>query len=245
MVTGFVNNFRKILPHEEGFVDNFLTHSAIGVEAAKEFQLLLSNDGMFEKHLAKICYLEDQADNITRDTLKAIHRTFITPFGRSDIREMITCLDDTVDIMKTASKRIKLRGITTFTPQMQGMSAKIVRCTELIHEALPMLRSINKNFADIIKICEEIKRLEGEADDLHDSGLAEIWNTPNNLTEIEYTVQTFSAGNRLEKRLVENQQPLSAGEKLIWEDIYGQIESISDRCEDTADVISCIVEEQV
>ena len=78
---------------------------------------------------------------MTRDIVQAIHRTYITPFDRSQILELATALDDTIDLMKEAGRRLRLYGIE-FTPEMQGMADCAVRATTAIRNAMPLLGSI-------------------------------------------------------------------------------------------------------
>ena len=99
--------FRAILPRDEQFVARFCEHSDQVVAASLAFRDMLSGDGKQEHHYAEICRFEEQADDITKQTLQAIHRSFITPFDRSQIHDLITALDDTVDLMKETGRRIR------------------------------------------------------------------------------------------------------------------------------------------
>jgi uncharacterized protein Yka (UPF0111/DUF47 family) len=90
------------------------------VPTAEEFRALMSGDGCAEQHAREIARLEDAVDRITRETVLAIPRTFVTPFDRSQILDLITALDDTVDLMKDTGRRMLRYGVA-FTPEMQGM----------------------------------------------------------------------------------------------------------------------------
>ena len=83
------------MPHDARFIERFSEHSRLIVPAAEAFRALMSGDGRAEQHALEISRLEDAADQITRDTVLAIHRTFVTPFDRSQILDLITALDDT------------------------------------------------------------------------------------------------------------------------------------------------------
>ena len=63
---------------------------------------------------------EQDADNVTRDVLIAVRRTFITPFDRGNIRDLITSMDNSIDQMQKTAKSIRLFEVTTFTPQMRA-----------------------------------------------------------------------------------------------------------------------------
>ena len=71
---------------------------------------------------------EQDADDVTREVLIAVRRTFITPFDRGNIRDLITSMDNTIDQMQKTAKGIKLFDVTEFTPQMKEMADAIVKC---------------------------------------------------------------------------------------------------------------------
>ena len=98
----------------------------------------MSGDGRAEEHAAEIGRLEEAADQVTRDTVLAIHRTFVTPFDRSQILDLITALDDTIDLMKETGRRMLRYGVG-FTPKMQGMADCAVRAATEIRDAIPLL----------------------------------------------------------------------------------------------------------
>ena len=98
--------FRSLMPHDERFIERFSEHSKLIVSAGEEFRALMSGNGQAEQHAVEIGRLEDAADQITRDTVLAIHRTFVTPFDRSQILDLITGLDDTIDLMKDTGRRM-------------------------------------------------------------------------------------------------------------------------------------------
>lgn len=70
--------FRKLMPREDRFFDLFSKHSETVVKAAGALDQLLSGIDV-EKNCDLIVALEDQADDITRDVLLAVRRSFITP----------------------------------------------------------------------------------------------------------------------------------------------------------------------
>lgn len=175
----------------------------------------MSGDGKAAEHAAQISLLEDQADAITRDTLLAIHRSFVTPFDRSQVLDLITALDDTIDLMKDTSRRVLRYGVD-FTPEMQGMAECVVRAAAEIRDAMPLLGSIDRSAGRLSAISIAVRAIEGEADELQDRGLRALF-----------------AGDA------------SPGFKLTVERVYDLIEAVVDRCEDMMDVVDGIVVEQV
>jgi uncharacterized protein Yka (UPF0111/DUF47 family) len=91
---------RAFLPREERFFDLFARHSATVVEGAKALQGLLQGGEETLVFCQQVNRLENEADNITREVLTAVRRTFITPFDRGDITALITAMDDAIDQMQ-------------------------------------------------------------------------------------------------------------------------------------------------
>ena len=207
--------FRALMPHDEAFIDRFAEHSRLIVPAAVSFRALMSGDCRPEHHLAEISRLEEAADQVTRATVLAIHRSFVTPFDRSQILELITALDDTIDLMKDTGRRMVRYGVE-FTPEMQGMAECAVQASTEIRDAMPLLAAIDGNAARLGAMSVAVREIEGRADDLLDRGL-----------------RTLFAGDT------------SPGHKLTVEKVYDLVEAVVDRCEDVVDVIDGIVVEQV
>jgi len=210
-----VGLFRSLMPRDERFIERFCEHSRLIVPATEAFRSMMSGDGRAEQHAAEIGRLEHAADVITRDTVLAIHRTFVTPFDRSQILDLITALDDTIDLMKDTGRRMVRYGVG-FTPEMLGMADCAVSAATEIRDGMPLLGSIQQNAARLSAMSVKVRRIEGEADDLLDRGLRMLF-----------------AGNT------------SAGHKLTVEKVYDLVEAVVDRCEDVVDVIDGIVVEQV
>ena len=203
------------MPRDDRFIERFTEHARLIVPAAEAFRALMSGDGRAEQHAAEISRLEDAADQITRETILAIHRTFVTPFDRSQILDLITALDDTVDLMKDTGRRMIRYGVD-FTAEMQGMADCAVRAATEIRDAMPALAAIDRNVARLNRMSLTVRQIEGEADDLLDQGLRVLF-----------------AGDG------------SFGQKLTVEKVYDLVEAVVDRCEDVVDVIDGIVVEQV
>src|SRR5947199_1521156 len=109
---------------------------------------------------------EQDADNVTREVLIAVRRTFITPFDRGNIRDLITSMDNSIDQMQKTAKAVQLFEFTGFTPQMKDMADAIVKCAELVQQGVPLLRSISAEAVNLSAITEQISALEGRADEM-------------------------------------------------------------------------------
>jgi uncharacterized protein len=210
--------FRALMPREDRFFDLFEQHSRTVVGAAEALQALLSGGSETERHCNRIVDLEHEADNITREVLLAVRRSFITPFDRGDIKDLIMSMDDAIDMMHKTVKTIRLYEQERFEPGMQEMGITIVQAARLVAEAIPLLSRIGTNSPRLGAIAEEVVRVEGRSDDLYDQGLKDLFRRHGRNDPMAY---------------------------IIGSEIYGELEKVVDRFEDVANEISGIVIENV
>jgi predicted phosphate transport protein (TIGR00153 family) len=206
--------FRKLLPREESFFELFEQHSEVVVKGAEALRALLDGGEAVPRHYQTIMDREQDADNITREILIAVRRTFITPFDRSDIKDLITAMDNAIDQMQKTAKGVMLFDQREFTPCMCEMGDCIVKCAKLVREALPLLRSINAQATRLSDITAEISALEGRADDLHDQGLRDLYKA-----NVNGSAMAFITGN----------------------EVYDHLEKVVDRFDDVANRIHGVV----
>jgi len=209
--------FRKLLPREDRFFDLFEQHSRTVVGGAEALQQLLGGKDV-DRWCQNIVDLENEADAITAQVLLAVRRSFITPFDRGDIKDLIQSMDDAIDMMHKTVKTVKLFEKRQFDPLMQEMGGIIVEAARLVAEAIPLLGKVGANTARLTAIAEEVMRVEGRADDLHEQGLKDLFRKHGSSDPMAY---------------------------LIGSEIYGQLEKVVDRFEDVANEISGIVIENV
>ena len=163
--------FQALLPKEQKFFDLFEAHSRALVAGAVSLRHLLNGGEAVPLYCAEVAKHENDADDITREVLLAVRRTFITPFDRSDIRDLISSMDDAIDQMHKTAKAIQLFEQRQFQPDMVKLGDVIVKTSELIGEAVPLLRSLRGNAARLNAIAEEVTQLEDQSDALYDAGI--------------------------------------------------------------------------
>jgi predicted phosphate transport protein (TIGR00153 family) len=210
--------FHKLLPREEKFFDLFERHSQTVVAGAEALRALLDGGEAVPRHYQTIMDREHDADNITREVLITVRRTFITPFDRGDIKDLITAMDNAIDQMQKTAKGVMLFDQRSFTPCMREMGDAVVTCAKLVREAMPLMKSINTEATRLSAITEEIAALENKADDLHDSGLRELFQANRN-----GSAMAFITGN----------------------EVYDHLEKVVDRFDDVANRIHGIVIDHV
>ncbi len=210
--------FRKMMPREDKFFDLFSDHVLTVVEAAEALEELLNGKEM-EKNCQRIIDLEERADVITQEVLLAVRRSFITPFDRGDIQDLIQSMDDAIDMMHKTVKTIRLFEQTEFDPLMCAMGGEIVKAARLVAQAIPLLNKVGTNAQRLTAISQEVTEVEDRSDDLHDQGMKELF------------LRHGSSGNAMAY--------------MIGAKLYAELEKVVDRFEDVADEISGIVIENV
>jgi predicted phosphate transport protein (TIGR00153 family) len=209
--------FRALLPHEDKFFDLFEQQSRILVAGAEALRKLLEGKDI-ERHCEEIVRLENDADEITRQVLLAVRTSFITPFDRGDIKDLIQSMDDAIDMMHKVVKVVRLYEKTGFEPLMVEMGDVIVSASRLTAEAVPLLEKVGANVTRLGSIVEEITKVEERADGLHDAGLKDLFQRYGQTDTMAW---------------------------IVGSELYGQLEKVVDRFEDVANEISGIVIENV
>jgi len=210
--------FRAFLPKEERFFDLFARHADTVVKGAHALQDMLRGGDETPVFCQRVSQFENDADGITRDVLTAVRRTFITPFDRGDIKNLITSMDDAIDQMQQTAKAVMLFEVRQFEPPMREMGQLIIECANLVSRALPLLQSIGANVSLLTQITEELGKLEGRVDDLHDIGLKALYLKHRDGTAMDF---------------------------IVGAEIYDHLEKVADRFDDVANEINSIVIEQV
>ncbi|QCI66817.1 DUF47 domain-containing protein [Phreatobacter stygius] len=210
--------FQALLPKEEKFYDLFEQHAATLVAGAHALEKLLNGQGDIKAEIARIAAEEQRADDIARDVMLAVRRTFITPFDRSDIKSLISSMDDAIDQMRKTGKTITLFEVDRFEPSMQALGVTVVEAAGKVQELVPLLRAMNQNSTRINALVEEIGKIEERSDEIHDQGLKTLFASHRTSDTMAY---------------------------IVGAEIYDHLEKVVDRCEDVAKTIAGIVIEHL
>jgi predicted phosphate transport protein (TIGR00153 family) len=208
--------FRALMPREERFFELFTRHAQVTVAGAIALRDLLNGKRDVVEGCKEISRREAEADELTREVLTALRRTFITPLDRGDIKDLITSMDDAIDQMNQTARTITLFELRSFERPMQEMGEIIVRAAELSAEAVGLLGALAKQANRLNALTEEIVRIEEQSDQLHEQGRKELFLNQSNAI-------TF----------------------VIGTEVYDHLEEVVDRLEDVASEISAIVIENV
>jgi predicted phosphate transport protein (TIGR00153 family) len=203
--------FGRFLPRETSFFDFFEQHAALTVEGTKEFLSLTTTAANIPAKCRRISDIEHETDTITHRCVEALHKTFITPIDRDAIHRLITRMDDIMDYVEAAAERIELYELTVMTPEARDLAEVLHRSALQVEAAVHRLRKLDDPQATL-KLCIDINRLENEADAILRRSVAKLFK--------------------------EEKDPIAI---IKWKEIYENLESATDRCEDVANVIEGVI----
>ncbi len=167
--------FQALLPREDSFFDHFVAHARVLVKGAEALRDLLNGGGAVTAACEEIFRQEEAADEITRTVFLAVRRTFVTPFDRGDIRDLITSLDDAIDQMQKTAKSIRLFGLLEFGPEMRELGDLAIQAAYLTLEATELLRNMRRNAGRLNAIAAAVTRIENRSDEVYDAGMKALF----------------------------------------------------------------------
>lgn len=206
--------FARLLPVEGKFFALFDQHADYIVTGSREFAQLMSNYADAEKRrkgIEAIDVAERAADKVTHDAVLLLHKTFVTPFDRDSIHQLITQMDDILDLIQDVAESAMLYDLQRITPEAQQLADLNQMCCERVKAAVGMLSDMD-NAVAILKICSEIDRLESDADRVMRAAMSKLFRGESDVRQV-----------------------------IKLKDIYELLEAVSDKCEDVANVIEGVV----
>jgi predicted phosphate transport protein (TIGR00153 family) len=203
--------FGRFLPRETSFFDFFEQHAALTIEGSKEFLSLVTTGTNIAARCRRISDIEHETDTITHRCVEALHKTFITPIDRDSIHRLITRMDDVMDFVEAAAERLDLYELTVMTGDVRDLADVLHRSAQQVEAAVRGLRTLRDPQATL-KLCIDINRLENEADAILRRSVARLFK--------------------------EEKDPIFV---IKWKEVYENLESATDRCEDVANIIEGVI----
>jgi uncharacterized protein len=198
--------FGRLIPREGRFFELFNAHAEQIVLAARELSALMLDFTKLEQHSRAIDDAEHAADRITADAIRMLHKTFITPLDREQIYQLVNAMDDICDLIQDTSQSLSLYDVRTITPEAARLADIALKCCERVKEVVAMLDDAKAGDA-VIKTCEEIDRLESDADRVMRAAISRLFREERDAREL-----------------------------VKMKAIYELLESITDRCEDVGNL---------
>jgi predicted phosphate transport protein (TIGR00153 family) len=203
--------FGRLLPREGRFYDLFNAHAEQIVRAGRELVLLMQDFGNREAHARVIDEAEHAADRVTAEAMRLLHKTFITPIDREQIHGLVNAMDDICDLIQDVTESLTLYDIRSITPESKRLADIALRCCDRVKDVVHLLGQDGHGEA-VLKTCEEIDRLESDADRELRAAISRLFREEQDVREI-----------------------------IKMKVIYEQLEAITDRCEDVANLAEGIV----
>lgn len=209
--------FAKLLPREGNFFHMFNQHAEHIVEAAHAFSKLVANYSDVAKREAynrEVDHAERAADRVTQDVNRTLHKTFITPIDREQIHKLINTMDDVADLIQDSAETMALYDVHHMTDDIIRLTELSVKCCERLKDAVALIEKINDaaTAEAALKTCEEIDKLESDADRVMRSAMSRLFREEPDVREV-----------------------------IKLKAVYELLETITDKCEDVANLIEGIV----
>jgi uncharacterized protein Yka (UPF0111/DUF47 family) len=169
--------FQRLLPRKGDFFGMFEAHAATLVKASDALKQLAHDGASTGEILQVIRDREHDADEVIRQVLREVRKTFLAPFDRGAITSLIVAMDDTIDEMLATARAIDLYELHELRPEMKQIVDLIAAAAELTERALPLLRNVGANGAMLHELTGRVVDLEGQADEIHAQGLKRAFQT--------------------------------------------------------------------
>src|SRR3954465_9315205 len=153
----------RLMPREGKFFDLFNAHAERIVEGSRELATMIGTFSDLDAHAQRIDAAERAADKITHECISPLPTTFITPFDREQIHSLITAMDDILDLIQDVAESIALYDLRSVTPEAKQLAGIWQMCCGRVRATGHLLPKV-KCASAILKFCEEIDRLESDAD---------------------------------------------------------------------------------
>jgi uncharacterized protein Yka (UPF0111/DUF47 family) len=163
----------RIFPKNFNFFKLFEAQ-ADGVAAAIANLRELKKDGKLKKHAADLEAIEKATDVHTREVLKRLNETFITPIEREDIAELAITLDDIVDALEKATNRMVLMKIDPIPDAVYEYLDLIEKAVAEVVKGVKALKS-QKKWGEVISHCHTVNAIESQADTVHRKNLGKLF----------------------------------------------------------------------
>ncbi len=202
-----------LIPKDKKFYPLFEQASANLVAISKVLYEALTCNSAEKRTILfrQIEKLEHRGDDITHEIFNEVGTTFITPFDREDIQRLASVIDDVLDFIHGAAKRIELYKMDPIHPSMMKLGELIVQSSEELNMAISNLRNL-RNVGKIREALVRINSFENHADDIFDNAVARLFEEEKNAIEI-----------------------------IKIKEILSALETATDKCEDAANVIESII----
>jgi len=161
----------RLIPRDEKFYDLFIRDGENLLEAARKLEEMVNNYDRLDERVAEIQVLEKRGDEIDDEVNARLKRSFITPFDREDIHELVVHLDDVVDGIQATAEIFVIYGITEPDDDVKQLVGLLTGQAVQLLEALTSLEGKR----DVGPHLQQIHELEHKADALSRAAIGRLF----------------------------------------------------------------------
>lgn len=197
------------------FYDLFSTVMTDTCKAAELLEDLLTNYVDVDDKILAIEKLEHSCDKTIHDIIEQLNRSFITPIDREDLFLIAKEIDKIIDSIEETAQSLKLFSIKKIKPESIEMTKLSTQSTKVLAVVVDELKHMKTSKIMQDKIIE-VNHIENIGDDTYNKIVSELFNNEKDPIEI-----------------------------IKWKEIFEDMESTLDNCEDIANMIEGIVSKNV
>jgi predicted phosphate transport protein (TIGR00153 family) len=170
----------RLIPRDEKFYDLFIKDGENLLEAARKLEALATNYDRLDERVAEIQAIEKRGDRIDDEIRARMERSFITPFDREDIHELVVHLDDVVDGVQATAETFTIYGITAPDDDVKQLTGLLAAQAVQLLEALTQL----ERKRDVLPHLEIVHELEHKADGLSRAAIGRLFKGGHDPLEV-------------------------------------------------------------
>ncbi|MFP5264928.1 MAG: DUF47 domain-containing protein [Blastocatellia bacterium] len=161
----------SIIPREEKYFDLFNEMAAMVDGAGRALVAMFDDMADARRYAEELRMIERKCDELTREVLKRLNKSFITPIDREDIHALISALDTVVDLMEGTAARVIMYGVEESTPDMRELARLLAETAGVLGRSVAKLQS-NEGVLDSLL---EVHSLESKGDELYRKAVRELF----------------------------------------------------------------------
>jgi uncharacterized protein len=179
----------RLIPRDEKFYDLFIRDGENLLEAARKLEALVSGYDRLDERVAEIQVLEKRGDQIDDEIAARLQRSFVTPFDREDIHELVVHLDDVVDGIQATAEIFVIYGITKPDDDVKQLVGL------LAGQAVQLLEALTKmeRKRDLGPHLQQIHELEHKADGLSRAAIGRLFRGGHDPLEVIKLRELYSS----------------------------------------------------
>jgi uncharacterized protein len=162
----------RLTPRDDRFFPMFVEAAQNLVSATELMGEFLHVSSNRDKLAVQLREHEHAGDAVTHRVIHELNSTFVTPFDREDIYQLITQLDDVMDAIEAAADFAVLAELETLPAEMGRQVDLLQRAARVTVDAMGRLATMN----DLASFWIEINRLENEADQVYRGLLSRLFS---------------------------------------------------------------------